>query len=66
MKILIPGYFRGVGWSPITVCEIVHVYFLCFFRVLVKILMPAGSKDIPVGKALCVIVSLHYIQRNRT
>ena len=28
-------------------------------RVLVKILMPSGSKDVPVGKPLCVIVSLH-------
>jgi len=28
-----------------------------FCRVLAKILMPGGSKDVPVGKALCVIVS---------
>lgn len=27
-------------------------------RVLAKILIPAGTKDVPVGKALCVIVSL--------
>jgi hypothetical protein len=26
-------------------------------RILAKILMPAGTKDVPVGKPLCIIVS---------
>lgn len=33
---------------------------LYYCRYLAKILIPSGTKDVQVGRDLCVIVSLHY------
>lgn len=39
----------------------------CVDRVLAKILIPNGARDVPVGKPLCVVVSPnHYSLFTRT
>lgn len=63
---LIVFWFRALSY--IITCKTIHQksFFCSLCRVLAKILMPAGSKDVPVGKALCVIVSYYLLWRQST
>jgi hypothetical protein len=46
-------YFRLLMYEVKVTC-------LYYCRYLAKILIPSGTKDVQVGRDLCVIVSLHH------